>query len=118
MILLITKDLFFVPTLRSAAQKCGLDLVTALSPDGKQVLAADADSVRVCVLDLSSVTVNQMQEVVSGLRQRFPGARQIAFGPHVQERRLSAAHEAGCDSVLTRGQLSSQIERLLVEWCK
>jgi CheY-like chemotaxis protein len=37
----------------------------------------------------------------------------IAFGPHVQQAKLTAAAAAGCDQVLARGQLSRRLEEIL-----
>ncbi|MCA9131897.1 MAG: hypothetical protein KDA45_02030 [Planctomycetales bacterium] len=116
MILLVTKDLFFVPTLRAAADKCGVELVTALSFDSARVQGLPPEGLTACVLDLSGIPVAGLAEVVSELRGRFPQARLVAFGPHVQEQRLHAAREAGCQPVLTRGQLSSHIDRLMADW--
>jgi CheY-like chemotaxis protein len=39
----------------------------------------------------------------------------IAFAPHVQEERLQAARQAGCDLVLTRGQIDRELETRLAE---
>ncbi len=116
MILLVTKDLFFVPTLRAAAEKLGVEVVTVLSLDSPKLMTLAADDISACVLDLSSTPVNRIAAAVATLRARFPHSHQIAFGPHVQELRLNAAKEAGCQPVLTRGQLSGQIDRWMPEW--
>lgn len=116
MILLLTKDLFFVPTLQTAAEQCGTEIVTALRFESAKVDALQSDSVSAWIIDLSSLAVEDLARVVAGLRERFPRAKSIAFGPHVQERRLDAAREAGCSQVLTRGQLNSQVQRLMADW--
>lgn len=46
---------------------------------------------------------------------RASGARVVAFGPHVQERKLQAAAEAGCDRVMSRGQFFKQATVLMSE---
>jgi len=115
-ILLLTKDLFFVPTLRAAADKLDCPLVVALSIDSDKLVDLAADEVVAWVIDLNCVPVDSIPVVVSALRTRFPRAITIAFGPHVQTRRLAAAEQAGCRQVLSRGQLSSQIERLMSAW--
>ncbi len=116
MILLITKDLFFVPTVRSAADKLGSEVRVALSFDSEKVSETAADQVTAWILDLNSLTVAQIEGAVQALTCGFPGAKRIAFGPHVQHSRLEAAEQAGCEQVLSRGQLSSQVDRLMTAW--
>lgn len=116
MIVLVTKDLFFVPVIRSACEKLGIQLLVVTRPDGPKIDAAPEEQVAACVIDLSSVSAASVGECVISLRQSFPAAKVIAFGPHVQTGRLAAAEEAECDQILTRGQLSSQIDRLAASW--
>ncbi|MEO8270485.1 MAG: hypothetical protein ABI557_12250 [Aureliella sp.] len=115
-ILLLTKDLFFVPTLRAAADKLECPLVVALSIDSDKLAGLATDEVAAWVVDLNCVPVDSIPTVVSSLAIRFPGANKIAFGPHVQTQRLAAAESAGCQYVLSRGQISNQIDRLMSEW--
>lgn len=115
-ILLLTKDLFFVPTLRAAADKLDCPLVVALSIDSDKLATLAADDIVAWVIDLNCVPVDSIPAVVSVLTARFPLANKIAFGPHVQKQRLAAADQAGCRQVLSRGQLSSQIDRLMSQW--
>lgn len=62
-------------------------------------------------LSLSSLDVASL---VAQLRSGDgSGTRVIAFGPHVHEQRLTAAREAGCDLVVSRGQFFSQLETIL-----
>ncbi len=116
MILLITKDLFFVPAIRSAAERQASHLQVALSHDSNKVTELSAEKVSAWILDLNSLTVGEIEGVVKSLSSSFPAARRVAFGPHVQTARLEAAARAGCEQVLSRGQLSSQIERLIIDW--
>jgi hypothetical protein len=116
MLVLLTKDLFFVPRVRSAAAPHNVEVAVVLSTASEKFIALPTDAVTACITDLSSVSVEVIAEVVETLRQRFPQAKLIAFGPHVQEQRLAAAQAAGCHQVLTRGQLDKQIDRLIIEW--
>ncbi len=115
-VLLLTKDLFFVPTLRAAADKLDCPLVVALSIDSHKLLGLAAAEVAAWVIDLNCVPAESIPAVVSGLATRFPQAHRIAFGPHVQTQRLAAAEQAGCQQVLSRGQLSHQIDHLMSGW--
>lgn len=40
----------------------------------------------------------------------------IAYGPHVHTERLDAARRAGIGTVMSRGQFSAQVGRLIKEW--
>ena len=40
----------------------------------------------------------------------------VTFGPHVHEAKLSAAEEAGCDQVLSRGELNNRMTEVLVKY--
>ena len=48
---------------------------------------------------------DDLEALVKALRGHAPFAKILAFGPHVDEQRLDKARAAGCDKVLTRGQL-------------
>lgn len=116
MIVLLTKDLFFVPTLRSAATKQGVEIVVALSHESEKLTVLSSEDVSAWIIDLNSVPIAELPGVVNSLQGRFPQAKRIAFGPHVQAQRLQAAQAAGCEQVLSRGQFDSQLDRLLPEW--
>lgn len=64
-ILLLTKDLFFVPTLRAAADKLDCPLVVALSIDSAKLADLAADEVVAWVIDLNCVPVDSIPVVVS-----------------------------------------------------
>lgn len=116
MIVFLTKDLFFVPVLQSAASRQGSVVQVLLSVDSPKAAELPAEDVVTCVVDLSGVPPGEMPQVVDRLRERFPQARIAAFGPHVQEGRLLAAREAGCEKVLTRGQFNAQVDRWVAAW--
>lgn len=115
-IVLVTKDLFFVPTFRTAAEKLGAYLVVALSGDSDKLTGLSDTEVSAWIVDLSSVPVESVPSLVDSLAGQFPHAHRVAFGPHVQTQRLAAAEQAGCQQVLSRGQISSQIDRLMDSW--
>jgi hypothetical protein len=116
MLVLLTKDLFFVPRVRSAAAPHNVEVAVVLSTDSEKFTALPPEAITACITDLSSVSLDDIGGVVETLRGRFPQAKLIAFGPHVQEQRLHAAQAAGYHQVLTRGQLDKQIDRLITGW--
>ena len=50
---------------------------------------------------------------ITAVRDRCPELKLIAFGPHVQAVKLAEAEAAGCDLVLTRGQMLKEGARRL-----
>ncbi len=116
MIVLVTKDLFFVPQLRAAVEAGGSELCVALSADAAKLEEIAAEQVTAWILDLTGVALANLPATVELLQRRFPTAIAVAFGPHVQTERLQAARQAGCQHVLSRGQLDGQLERWLPEW--
>jgi DNA-binding NarL/FixJ family response regulator len=93
-----------------AAKTLGVSLSLVASP------AALADKVtadcRLALVDLTLDGVN-LPAAVAAIRAGAPAARIIAYGPHVDEAALADAADAGCDSVLSRGQFHKQYAELL-----
>lgn len=115
MIILISKDLFFIPTVKSAAETNNRSLVTTTSLD-KPVPIDAPDSVKICIVDLSSVGIAELEDLAESLQKSYPKATYVAFGPHVHVAKLEKASSAGFDHVLSRGQLSNQLTSLIPQW--
>ncbi len=78
-------------------------------------VVAAADRQTVVLIDLATAGL-EIAALVAQLRAMEPSpAAIIAFGPHVQEARLQAARDAGCDAVLTRGQVSRDLDEILAQ---
>jgi len=103
-VLFVSSDLLFTSRVQQAAKRLGVDLqVAASAEDGPA-------SVALAILDLGHPNLN-IVTAVSALKQKAD--RVLAFGPHVQEGKLAAAREAGCDQVVSRGEFHSRMEALL-----
>jgi hypothetical protein len=64
------------------------------------------------LIDLTAVA--DIDSLVTTLRDRFGTACQlVAFAPHVHIERIKAARQAGCDQVITRGQVQGVAEELM-----
>ncbi len=75
---------------------------------GAQVLKkAGAGSPDLIVLDLSA---REGSGAIPGLREQYPMAQIIAYGPHVDGEAFKFAREAGADECVARG---SVVERVL-----
>jgi hypothetical protein len=54
--------------------------------------------------DVVVVDLARFADAVAELRSRAPGARIVAFGPHVDDALLAGAREDGADVVMARSQ--------------
>jgi hypothetical protein len=102
-VVIATPDLFFGTQLNGLVRQAGFD------PTPETVLARaigqlQDPSVIGMIVDLETPGLDP-----AALMRELPASRPrvIAFGPHVHKERLDAARQAGCDAVLTRGQISS-----------
>jgi CheY-like chemotaxis protein len=110
-VLIVCGDLFFSTQLRSSGERAGAQIELELQ--GSQA-ARRAASIRydVMIVDLETPGLDVgslMESLGEGERPRV-----IAFGPHVQEQRLAAARTAGCDLVVSRGQIATSLPALVL----
>ncbi len=112
MIALLTSDLMFQSRFRSIAQQWEKTLIVDRTVERLVEKATEADSVSAVFIDLTLGSLD-LEQVVPALRAAFAQAKMTAYGPHVAESLLSAAHRCGVDSVLTRGQLDRDLVRLI-----
>lgn len=103
-VLLITTDLLAASQFEGAASAAGAQLF-ATTPK-KAIEKARELSARLVAVELAAKQLDDLPGLVSQLKALPAPPAVIAFGPHVQEVRLQAALDAGCDEVLTRGQFS------------
>src|SRR5487761_1705938 len=107
-VLLITSDLACASNVAGAAGRVGVKLQTALGLAGLEMKLAEAPPSLV-ILDLSTPGLN-VRDLAPQLRGRLAAnTRIIAFGPHVHTGLLAAAREAGCDLVVSRGELHARL---------
>ena len=92
-----------------AAQTLGVQVqLVANAASLPDKLTADC---RLALVDLSLDGLN-LPAAIQAIRSG-PQARIIAYGAHVDEAALADASDAGCDTVLTRGQFHKQYVDLL-----
>jgi DNA-binding NarL/FixJ family response regulator len=108
----LTADLFFSSRVAGAAQRVGTDLKVVGSLSALLAAAEESGQCSLVVIDLTLPALD-VSAAMPEIKQRWPGARVVAYGPHVHEAHLSAANAAGCDEVLTRGQFDREMERVL-----
>jgi len=109
-VILMSGDLFFTSQLSGAVERAGLTSQTCLGMK-TGLERVSLPSVRWVIVDLQLKNLD-LTAIKSELAS---GAKLISYGPHVHEASLAAAQEAGCDYVLTKGQISSGLEQLLTQ---
>ena len=114
-ILLLSADLATSSKLSAAASRQGNTLGVAYSVEALLEKSA-AQPASLVILDLSLAGL-VVANVLMKLRSLpTPPSAVIAFGPHVHENLLAAANAAGCDRVLSRGQMIGRAEEILAEF--
>ncbi len=103
----ITKDLMSVSRYEGAVRAHGNEIRVFHSADQLESAAW-----QLVLLDLDALE-GPVEEAVELIRRRAPGASLIAFGPHVRKDRLSAARQAGCDAVLSRGEFMQRAVEII-----
>jgi CheY-like chemotaxis protein len=106
---LLTTDLACLSAVTGTAKARGYSVVAAMSP---AALLEKAPGCRLVLLDLASPGVDP-SALMPRLQKLTPAPAVVAFGPHVHEKNLAAAKEAGCDEVLTRGQFHRDLPEVL-----
>ena len=110
-VLALVSDLATQSQLAGAAARVGVTLQIADSAEALTAKIAHARP-RLVILDLSHPGLDPF-EIVPRLRTGLPSVKVAAFGPHVHRERLTAAREAGCDLVVSRGQFHAEMDAIL-----
>jgi CheY-like chemotaxis protein len=114
--ILLTSDLMTASKAQGAATRAGCPLKTVGSEQALLAAAAEQAAAQnvagLLILDLTTPGID-LPALVPQLRALAGRPQILAFGPHVHEARLQAAAEAGCDSVITRGQFHAQAQEIL-----
>lgn len=109
-ILLVVPDLFFSTRIEETAKRLGYQ-VAAPNVDEK----IDSAIARTgAVLVVISLDVPNAPEVIATARRA--NAHTLAFGSHRNVELFTAAREAGCDQVVARSMMDSDLPKLLSKW--
>jgi DNA-binding NarL/FixJ family response regulator len=110
--LALISDLMMQSQVSGAAARTAVSLEIVASVEALLSKAQQA-APRLVILDLSHPGIDPAQ-LVPQLKEIIPqDATLLAFGPHVHKNLLSAAAEAGCDPVISRGQFHGQMDEIL-----
>ena len=111
-VILVTHDLAVISQVDGAAARIGA-IARAVSNEADAAQRCVEERAELIVIDLGmpSLDINTLVERVKAATITPP--RFVAFGPHVHGERLAAARDAGCDSVISRGQFFAQMDAVL-----
>lgn len=111
-ILVVGRNLFFLPRIQNVASPSGYEVkLTATAPEFWE--AYDEGDTALVFLDLEG-DKDTWTAVVRGLRERVPPvSKVVAFGPHSDIESLELAREMGCDAVLTKGEFSGALKKIV-----
>ena len=107
-VILVSGDLFVGSQLTGVAKMMGCEF--RQQPLGGPSLE-ELSTCCLAVVDLASPAAASIEQLVGDLRSA--GVDVLAFGPHVQVERLQRAKQAGCDRVVTRGSVVSEVRAAL-----
>ncbi len=111
-VVLLADDLMVISRVEGAAQRVGVTLKTASDAVGAVSQCAERP-VGLLIVDLSARAADAAQIMSEFSTATVDRPPIVAFGPHVHEARLTAATEAGCEEVLSRGQFFAQLDAIL-----
>lgn len=115
-IVLVSNDLMGSSRLEGAARQAHAEL-RMLGAVPAVVEFCTAQAVPLVIVDLTTAGL-EIAALVTELKSLANAPAIAAFGPHVHEAALAAAQAAGCDVVVTRGQMMSQAAALIAHFCK
>lgn len=108
-VLLLSTDLMFAPRVSSMARSLGASCRMISRDQLAEALTAET---RLVLVDLALSGV-EPAALVAQVRGTAPRAAVVAFGQHVHEDRLAGAQAAGCDEVVSRGELHGRLSAIL-----
>ncbi|MCA9073951.1 MAG: hypothetical protein KDA93_02875 [Planctomycetaceae bacterium] len=109
-VLLISADLFLGSRIQGAVTAKGASLRTVARGESAIEQLGESNFALV-LIDLETPGLDIVR-VAEGANVRH-ATPTVAYGPHVKERLLIAAKEAGCTEVLSRGKFDATIGELL-----
>jgi CheY-like chemotaxis protein len=111
-IVLVSSDLMFQSRISSVTRSAGDELVAVRSVAAILERVDPTKPPSSIVFDLTVRGIDLATDVPS-IKAAFPGARLIAYGPHVDGDALQMARDSGIDLVMTRGQFDRDMASVL-----
>jgi CheY-like chemotaxis protein len=111
-LVLLSNDLMFSSSISGVVEHMGAALQIVASTN-ELLTRANAHKFALAIIDLTASPMDLADLVVRLRQSAQPPLAIIAYGPHVHTEKLAAARAAGCDEVLTRGQMHSQMPEII-----
>jgi DNA-binding response OmpR family regulator len=111
-VLLLTRDISVISQVDGAAARSGVAVQTVSSEDDALAQCVEGH-VELVILDLGAPSLNVKSLVERVKEVAVAAPRIVAFGSHVHVEKLTAAREAGCDDVISRGQFFGQLDTVI-----
>ncbi|MEX2092331.1 MAG: hypothetical protein WD971_06620 [Pirellulales bacterium] len=111
-VVLLSGDLMGASRVEGAARMASVEFRMVGNIDAAVECCA-AQPVALVMVDLATagLDVAALVERLKGRSNHVPAI--VAFGPHVHDEMLTAAKQAGCDQVLSRGQFMSRAGEII-----
>ena len=113
-ILVVATNLFFLPRVQNMAAPSGCETRQVMTVDRLHQEMADGETVLVLV-DLEADTEFWGEAVRTVLASGDARPQVVGYGGHTNTAMLQRAEEVGCDMVLTKGQFSRDLAKLIGE---
>ena len=113
-VLVVATNLFFLPRVQNMAAPSGCETRQVMTVDRLNEEMAEGETVLVLV-DLEADTefwTDAVREVLASGEAR---PQVVGYGGHTNTVMLQRAEEVGCDMVLTKGQFSRDLGKLIAE---
>ena len=113
-VLVVTTNLFFLPRIQNIAAPSGCDTRQVMTVDRLDEEMAEGETVLVLVdLEADADFWGDAVRVVLASGEGRPQV--VGYGGHTNTVMLQRAEEVGCDLVLTKGQFSRDLGKLIGE---
>ena len=113
-ILVVATNLFFLPRIQNIAAPSGCDTRQVMTVDRLNEELAEGETVLVLV-DLEADPEFWGEAVKAVLAGGGARPQVVGYGGHTNTEMLQRAEEVGCDLVLTKGQFSRDLGKLIAE---
>ena len=113
-VLVIATNLFFLPRIQNIAAPSGCDTRQVMTVERLNEEMADGETV-LALVDLEADPDFWGDAVRTVLASGPSRPKIVGYGGHTNTAMLQKAEEVGCDLVLTKGQFSRDLSKLIAE---
>jgi DNA-binding NarL/FixJ family response regulator len=108
-IVAVVEDLFFIVKINDAAKRAGLAVTYVKTDEDALSQAVDA---KLVIIDLNILSLQPIA-LIQRLKAEAPGVSLLGYVSHVQSELKQKAQAAGCNVVLAKSALSTNLQQIL-----